>query len=345
MKDVGPIVVGLLVLCMSAVVGLSSAHRSRANSHYKHLLYGHRTQDAQMVVSEYHHLPKSLKEFPRIQRMYEEAMAVVHDKPSLDLFPTTEKRDCIAFGVFALCMLGLYVCSRPKERKLYSKKDEKSAPPPPTEGQVKFIRRINNGILPPHLTKDSAAVMIKDYLARVSAIQRRQRIDISPLQFMSPSQARRKKLRIERERKRAADKLAREKAQEERRKQREEQKQRKDEDRLYNKRIAEEEKLIKAREDAQSGTAHKARTEKARVIQELQNLVNDILADKKIEPQEVRQLKAWLLANRTSDAEFAPMIKVIDDSLVDGVIDADETQAIYEGVIDCLITLRERSSR
>ena len=36
------------------------------------------------------------------------------------------------------------------------------------------------------------------------------------------------------------------------------------------------------------------------------------------------------------------MIKLIDESLVDGIIDADETQAIYEGVIDCLITLRER---
>ena len=34
----------------------------------------------------------------------------------------------------------------------------------------------------------------------------------------------------------------------------------------------------------------------------------------------------------------------IDKSLVDGIIDEEETQAIYEGVIDCLLTLRERKS-
>ena len=90
------------------------------------------------------------------------------------------------------------------------------------------------------------------------------------------------------------------------------------------------------------GVVHRARTAKALAIQELQNLVNDILEDKKIEAQEVRQLKAWLLANKQAPEDFAQMLKIIDDSLVDGIIDAEETQAIYEGVIDCLITLRER---
>ena len=77
-------------------------------------------------------------------------------------------------------------------------------------------------------------------------------------------------------------------------------------------------------------------------VQEFQGLVNDILADKIIEPQEVRQLKAWLMAHRQNPDDFAAMFKVIDESLVDGIIDTDETQAIYEGIIDCLITLRER---
>ena len=86
------------------------------------------------------------------------------------------------------------------------------------------------------------------------------------------------------------------------------------------------------------------KTDKARTILELQNLVNDILADKVIEPQEVRQLKAWLLENQRAADEFAPMLKVIDDSLQDGIIDAEETQALYEGVIDCLVTLRSRTS-
>ena len=48
------------------------------------------------------------------------------------------------------------------------------------------------------------------------------------------------------------------------------------------------------------------------------------------------------MANKQSSNDFAAMFKIIDESLVDGVIDAEETQSIYEGVIDCLITLRER---
>ena len=71
--------------------------------------------------------------------------------------------------------------------------------------------------------------------------------------------------------------------------------------------------------------------------------MNDILADNKIEPQEVRRLKAWLLSNQQSQNDFAAMLKLIDDSLVDGVIDEEETQALYEGIMDCLVTLRERS--
>ena len=48
------------------------------------------------------------------------------------------------------------------------------------------------------------------------------------------------------------------------------------------------------------------------------------------------------MAHRQKQDDFAAMFKVIDESLVDGIIDTDETQAIYEGIIDCLITLRER---
>ena len=149
-------------------------------------------------------------------------------------------------------------------------------------------------------------------------------------------------MRVERERKRAQEKLARQQEQERRRLAREAQRAQKAADRLYDKRIAEEEKLRKAREEKLEGIVHRTRSPKAMAIQELQNLVNDILEDKKIEAQEVRQLKAWLIANKQAPEDFAQMLKIIDDSLVDGIIDAEETQAIYEGVIDCLITLRER---
>ena len=56
------------------------------------------------------------------------------------------------------------------------------------------------------------------------------------------------------------------------------------------------------------------------------------------------ELKAWLMANRKASDDFAAMLKLIDESLQDGVIDADETQALYEGIIDCLLTLRERAN-
>ena len=144
------------------------------------------------------------------------------------------------------------------------------------------------------------------------------------------------------ERKRAQEQIARQKEQERRRLEREERREKKAADRLCEKRIAEEERLIKARDEQKDGTIRKTRSAKAQAIQEFQSLVNEILADKQINPQEVRQLKAWLMANRQSPDDFAQMFKLIDESLVDGIIDADETQAIYEGVIDCLITLRER---
>lgn len=133
-------------------------------------------------------------------------------------------------------------------------------------------------------------------------------------------------------------------AQERRQQERAEQKAQKAADRLYEKRISEEERLLKARDDAHSGVIRKARSVKAQTIQEFQDLVNDILADKVIEPQEVRRLKAWLKANQQSADDFAQMFKLIDESLLDGVIDAEESQAIYEGIIDCLITLRERKT-
>ena len=161
---------------------------------------------------------------------------------------------------------------------------------------------------------------------------------------MSGSELYREKMRIERERKRAREKLERQLEQERRQIEREALREKKTVDRLYEKRIAEEEKLIKARKDANEGIIRKAKNAKAQTIQEFQNLVNNILADKTIDPQEVRQLKAWLMANKQSPDEFAQMLKLIDESLVDGIIDENETQALYEGVIDCLITLRERRS-
>lgn len=344
MTSVVKSVLALGILCLAIVLGTSHVHSRRADRHVYRLLHYGRNEMYEDVVEEYHHLPENRRSGSLVQSYYEDAKSKVGDNSGFRLMPTFETPDAIALAVFVLGLFALRFWLKPKERHLYSKEKTVSVPDAPTSGQIAFIKRFNNGIVPVGLTKDSAAIMIKDHLAKLSMMSRRQQIDIRPAEFMSGSKSYREKIKLERERKRAQEKLARQQEQERRRQERETQKAQKAIDRLYDKRLAEEQKLIKAREDALSGVTRKLKTAKAQAIQELQNLVNDILADKKIEPQEVRQLKAWLIANRQSPDDFAPMLKLIDESLVDGIIDADETQAIYEGVIDCLLTLRERRS-
>lgn len=343
MRITDRIVLSLLALCLAVIVGLSFAHADRGSKHYFRFLHAARGEEYAEAIREYHHIPPAKRNDARVAKYYEEAKGKVGDSEKFDLMPTVERADLGAFGIFLLGCVACYFVSRPRKRKLYSA-NKISAPEPPTEGQLQFIRRINNGFVPYGLTKDSAAVFIKSKLSQISSAARRQRIDVNPFEFMSASRARREQLRIERERKRAQEKLVRQKEMERKRAEREANKAQRAEERLYNKRLAEEEKLLEVRDDSREGVVRKAKTDKARTILELQNLVNDILADKVIEPQEVRQLKAWLLENQRTADEFAPMLKVIDDSLQDGIIDAEETQSLYEGVIDCLVTLRSRTS-
>ena len=296
------------------------------------------------VLEEYRHLPKDRRSGQLVSSYYNEAKEKTGRDVKPLFFPTAEKSDAMALAAFVLGMILLLAFVPPRERRLYSCEKVDSKTDSPSDGQLAFIRRINSGIIPVGLTRESAAMMITNHIAKISRHSRRQKIDVSPMDLMSGSRSYREKMKLERERRRAQEKLARQQEQERMRQERETQKAQKAADRLYEKRLSEEGKLIKAREDAASGVLHKSRNPKAQAIQELQNLVNDILADKRIEPQEVRQLKAWLMANKQAPDDFAKMFKVIDESLVDGIIDADETQAIYEGVIDCLITLRERKA-
>lgn len=343
MRNTDSIVLSLLVLCLATIIGLSFAHADRGSKHYFRFLHAARSEEYAEAIREYHHIPLAQRKDASVVMYYEEAKEKVGDSEEVDLMPTAERADLSAFGIFILGCVTCYFVSRPRKRKLYSA-DKLSSPVPPTGGQLQFIRRINNGLVPYGLTKDSAAVFIKSKLSQVSFAARRQRIDVNPFEFMSASRARREQLRVEREHKRAQEKLIRQQEMERNRAEREANKAQMAEERLYNKRLAEEEKLLKVRDDSREGVVRKMKTDKARTILELQNLVNDILADNVIEPQEVRRLKAWLLANQRAADEFAPMLKVIDDSLQDGIIDAEETQALYEGVIDCLVTIRSRAS-
>ena len=341
MTPVVKTVLSLGILCLAFVFGISFVSPARAQKHYHRLMYAAHNDLPEQVIAEYHHLPKKLRLI--VQSHYDEARKVIEDSARLsDLFPTMEAADAVSLAVFVLGMVAFWLWLVPRTKNPPAQKKAVVVSDAPTKWQIEFIRRFNNGIIPVGLTQTTAASMINNHLARISAMSKRQNIDISPAEFMTGSRSYREKMKLERERKRAQEKLERQREQERRQQEREAQKAQKAIDRLYEKRVAEEEKLIKAREDSSAGVVRRARSAKALAIQELQNLVNDILADKKIEPQEVRRLKAWLMANRQSSDDFASMFRIIDESLVDGIIDAEETQAIYEGVIDCLITLRER---
>ena len=341
MTPVAKTVLSLGILCLALVFGISFVPTTRAQKHYYRLMYAVHNNMPEQVIAEYHHLPKKLRLI--VQPRYDEARKVIDDSARFsDLFPTMEVADAVSLAVFMLGMVVFWLWLAPRTKKQTSQKTAVVVSDAPTKWQIEFIRRFNNGIIPVGLTKTTAALMINNHFARISSVSKRQNIDISPTEFMTGSRAYREKMKLERERKRAQEKLERQREQERRQREREAQKAQKVINRLYEKRVAEEEKLIKAREDSFAGVVRRVRSAKALAIQELQNLVNDILADKKIEPQEVRRLKAWLMANRQSADDFASMFRIIDESLVDGVIDVEETQAIYEGVIDCLITLRER---
>lgn len=343
MTPVAKTALALLALCMAMLFGVSRVHNARSNSHWHRLVYSGRNGRNEEVVQEYHRMMPKHRENSLVQAYYQEARSKVGDATGFDLLPTAEPSDFIALAVFAFGMFAFWLWLKPsKARRLYSKPIVSMSPDSPTEGQLSFIRRFNNGIVPVGLTKDAATRMIKEHLSMLGNFSKSQRVDVSLAEFMTGSKSYREKIRLERERKRAQEKLARQQEQERRRQERDMERARKAADKLYGKRIAEEGRLIKAREESDDRMLKKRLNAKAQTILEFQNLVNDILADKRIDAQEVRQLKAWLLANRNSPADFARMIKLIDESLLDGIIDEEETQAIYEGVIDCLITLRER---
>ena len=335
-------VLALGVLCFALVLGTAYIPSHRAQMHYYRLLHAGRNEMSDQVIAEYHRLPEEFRTWPLVNTFYMEAKEKVGDHVRFDVLPTVESSDAIAFGVFAIGMFLLWLWAVPRKQKLYTRYMPIIPPDTPTDGQLAFIRRINNGIVPVGLTRATAATMITNHLEVLSSISKRQRIDMSPLEFLSGSKAHRGQMRIERERRRAHEKLERQQEQERRRQAREAQRAQKAADKLHDKRLAEEERLKRAKEEKIEGVVHRTHSVKALAIRELQNLVNDILEDKKIEAQEARQLKVWLLANKQYPEDFSQILRIIDDSLVDGIIDAKETQAIYEGVIDCLITLRER---
>ena len=91
--------------------------------------------------------------------------------------------------------------------------------------------------------------------------------------------------------------------------------------------------------------ARKSRSKRVQDMKEFQVLVNKVIEDSVIEVEEVLEIKSWLAEHKVLDADFAEMFKLIDSAIMDGTIDEEETQRLYEGMLDCISTLRKRQSQ
>ena len=120
----------------------------------------------------------------------------------------------------------------------------------------------------------------------------------------------------------------------------------KEAEKLY-KRRKKEEDALKLLADEMADPNYKARKSRSKRVQDLkefQVLVNNVLADNVIEVDEVLQIKAWLSDHVVLSDDFMKMFNLIDEVLADGKIDDVETQYLYEGLLDCMTTLRNRQT-
>lgn len=63
---------------------------------------------------------------------------------------------------------------------------------------------------------------------------------------------------------------------------------------------------------------------------------NGILADDVIEVSELEVLKSWLNRHKRRRDDFHTMLKLIDDVVADGVVDAEESQRLYAAAVEVL---------
>ena len=168
MTPVRKIELSLLCLCAAIVAGIYVAKYNCATKHYYHLTFASRNNYNEQVISEYHQLPRSLQEKPAVRDMYERAAQKVEDKVYFDRFPSLDKADISALALFALFFSGFLFVTRPKNRRECTIETVTSISDKPSEGQLQFIRRINNGIVPSGLTKETASLFNKNRLSRIS---------------------------------------------------------------------------------------------------------------------------------------------------------------------------------
>ncbi len=84
------------------------------------------------------------------------------------------------------------------------------------------------------------------------------------------------------------------------------------------------------------------RSRRIRDLREFQCMINRIIADNIIEPDECREIKIWLLDHKEQQSDFDEVISAIDEALADQHINEEETQRIYEHLLDCMNDLKSR---
>ena len=296
---------------LAVLVGTASYSNDATTKAFKRFISAHAKEDYVGVVREYNLLPKSLREDKSVVWKYNNA------KEQLDVAAGCSKRVNlvlpIAFVAICVSMIMLVYLLLTQEKSVAQKQLKTiKIPEAASSAQREFIRRMNRGYVPAGLSKGQASGMIEEFIERpTNSNATLQKIAIEVTEIMPESEIR---------------------------------KQRQQEERNFKKREVEEEKLYALRDKVRNGeyAERKAKTSRQQEFQEFQKLVVDILADNRIEPQEVRVLKAWLEIHKKDEADFKSMFLLIDRTLEDGIIDEQETQQLYEGILDCIITLRAR---
>lgn len=114
------------------------------------------------------------------------------------------------------------------------------------------------------------------------------------------------------------------------------------------------ERLAKLREKEQTELEHlaaamndpdfrprKRRSKRLQDLTDFQLLLNQVLLDGVIEPDEAVQLRDWLIAHRALELEFAPALAILD-RIIAGSASADDAQPLYSSLLDALRDLRAR---
>ena len=86
----------------------------------------------------------------------------------------------------------------------------------------------------------------------------------------------------------------------------------------------------------------KSRSKRGQDLRELQILVNSVISDGVIEISELTEVKAWLLAHKVLDDDFAETLALIDATMSTGQPDENVALQIYCSLLDCLSALRNR---